>query len=165
MLGGLPMLDTLRADWRISHDPLSRLVLAVYRYGNWAEHSRLRPLALWPCRVANLLLVRGLAGCDLPRQAQLGPGVQLHHGGRGVAVSKRAVLGACCEIYQGVSVGNRDASGVPVLGDRVTLGAYAAVLGPVKVGDRAKVGPHAVVLTDVPPGALVRSPAAEIVLR
>jgi len=87
------MLDTLRADWRISHDPLSRLVLAVYRYGNWAEHSRLRPLALWPCRVANLLLVRGLAGCDLPRQAQLGPGVQLHHGGRGVAVSKRAVLG------------------------------------------------------------------------
>jgi serine O-acetyltransferase len=159
------MLDTLRADWQVSHDPLSRLVLAVFRYGNWAERSPLRALALWPYRVANLLLVRGLAGCDLPRQARVGPGLQLHHGGRGVAVSKRAVLGACCQLYQGVAVGNRDASGEPVLGDQVTLGAYAAVLGPVTVGDGASVGPHAVVLTDVPAGALVRSPRTEIVLR
>lgn len=82
-----------------------------------------------------------------------------------MAVHKRAVLGTGCELYQGVAVGNRDASGEPVVGDEVTLGAYAAVLGPVSVGDRAKIGPHAVVLTDVPAGALVRSPAPEIVTR
>jgi len=156
------MPSALRADWGTSRDPLSRITLTVYRYGQWAARSRL-PGALWPYRVANLLLARGLAGCDMPRQARIGAGVTLHHGGRGVTIGKQSVIGEACQIYQGVTVGNRDASGEPVIGSRVTLGAYAVIIGPVRVGDSARVGPHAVVLTDVPAGALVRSPRPEII--
>jgi serine O-acetyltransferase len=152
----------LRADWRASGDPLSRISLTVYRYGQWAEHSRLNAVVLWPYRLANLLLMRAIIGCDIPRQAQIGPGLILHHGGRGVAIHKSAVLGAGCEVYQGAAVGNRDQRGAPVLGDGVRLGAYAVVVGPLRVGDGARIGPHAVVLTDIPAGVLVRSPKCEI---
>ncbi len=43
---------------------------------------------------------------------------------------------------------------MPVLEDDVELGAYAQVLGGVRVGRGAKVGAMSVVLRDVPPGAV-----------
>lgn len=159
------MLVALRADWRANTDPLSRMVVTVYRYGHWATRSRLRPLALWPYRIANLFLVRGLAGCDIGRACEIGPGLMLHHGGRGLAIHGCATLGANCEIYQGVAVGRRDHSGEPTIGDWVVLGAYAVILGPVKIGDGVRVGPHAVVLANVPAGMLVRSPAPQVTPR
>jgi serine O-acetyltransferase len=44
---------------------------------------------------------------------------------------------------------------VPVIGDDVELGAYAQVLGGVRIGDGARIGAMTVVLTDVPAGATV----------
>jgi serine O-acetyltransferase len=156
------MLDTLRADWQANTDPLSRVVVTVYRYGHWAARSPLSPLALWPYRIANLLIVRGLAGCDIGRASRIGAGLRLHHAGRGVAIHGGATLGSHCEIYQGVAVGRRDHSGEPTIGDGVVLGAYAVILGPVSIGNGARVGPNAVVLVDVPAGTLIRSPASQV---
>jgi serine O-acetyltransferase len=156
------MLDTLRADWQANTDPLSQLVLTVFRYGHWAAQSGLRPIALWPYRIANLFLVRGLAGCDINRACQIGAGLKLHHGGRGVAIHGCATLGANCEVYQGVAVGRRDHSGEPTIGNQVVLGSYAVVIGPVSIGDGSRVGPHAVVFADVPAGMFVRSPISAV---
>jgi len=38
----------------------------------------------------------------------------------------------------------------PTLGDNVTVGAGAKVLGPVEIGSGAQIGANAVVITDVP---------------
>jgi serine O-acetyltransferase len=43
----------------------------------------------------------------------------------------------------------------PTLGDNVTIGSGAKLLGPIAVGDGAKVGANTVVVEDVPPGATV----------
>ncbi|MHA7191224.1 serine O-acetyltransferase [Arthrobacter sp. MDT2-16] len=55
----------------------------------------------------------------------------------------------------GVTIGARDASGPPVLGDNVILGAYAQVLGAISVGSNCKIGAMAVVVKDVPSGSSV----------
>src|SRR6185312_16187981 len=43
----------------------------------------------------------------------------------------------------------------PTLGDNVTVGSGAKLLGPIVVGDNAKIGANTVVVEDVPPGATV----------
>ena len=105
-------------------------------------------------------LVETATGISLPKSARIGPGLRIWHFGN-VFVHPDAVLGANCTLRQGVTIGNRHEGGlVPRLGDDVELGAYAQVLGDVRVGQGAKVGAMAVVLTDVPAaGVAVGNPA------
>jgi serine O-acetyltransferase len=52
---------------------------------------------------------------------------------------------------------------VPVLEDDVELGAYAQILGGVRIGRGARIGAMSVVLCDVPPGATAVGVPARIV--
>jgi serine O-acetyltransferase len=61
-------------------------------------------------------------------------------------------------LYHSVTLGGRSMRRVkrhPTLGDGVTVGAGAVVLGPVTVGECAQIGANAVVVKDVPPHAVV----------
>ena len=65
-----------------------------------------------------------------------------------------------------MTIGNREDDGpVPVLEDDVELGAYAQVLGGVRIGRGAKVGAMSVVLRDVPAGATAVGIPARIIER
>ena len=156
--------ENLRQDFARNRDPLTRAVLAVFRYGQWADRRRgaARPLLGLPHKVANLLLLRLGVGCDLPPQLACGPGLRLHHAGRGIAVHRRAVLGANVTLFHDVAIGQRDNTGEPTLEDDVVVGVGARVLGPVHLGRGAKVGANAVVLDDVPAGGTALGPRATV---
>jgi serine O-acetyltransferase len=104
---------------------------------------------------------RGITGIEIHPGAQIGRRVVIDHG-MGVVIGETAVVGNDCLIYHGVTLGGKkptrreDISGRrhPALGDRVTVGTGATVLGPVTIGDDAVIGAKAVVLIDVPAGAL-----------
>jgi serine O-acetyltransferase len=108
-------------------------------------------------------VVETATGITLPKSTRIGGGLRIHHFGC-VIVHPDAVLGRNCTLRQGNTIGNRRPGGpVPQLGNGVELGAYAQVLGDVKVGDNALIGAMSVVLHDVPPGATaVGSPARVI---
>ncbi len=75
------------------------------------------------------------------------------------------MIGSNCTLRQGVTIGNRHAGGaVPVLGNDVDLGAYAQVLGGIRIGNRCKIGAMAVVLCDMPDGATAVGVPAKIIL-
>ena len=76
----------------------------------------------------------------------------LPHGLHGVFISRYAVIGANCRIYQNVTIGEI-AGKAPEIGDGF------------RVGPGAKIGAGAVVHTDVPAGATVVSPGARIIER
>jgi serine acetyltransferase len=156
--------ETLRQDFARNRDPLTRGVLLVFRYGQWADRRRgaARLLLALPHKVANLLLLRLGVGCDLPPQTECGPGLRLHHAGRGITVHRRAVLGANITLFHDVAIGQRDQSGEPVLEDDVVVGVGARVLGPIRLGTGARVGANAVVLDDVPAGGRALGPRATI---
>jgi serine O-acetyltransferase len=74
------------------------------------------------------------------------------------------VAGARLTLHQNVTLGDRHPyGGQPQLGDGVTIGAGACVLGPITVGDRAVVAANAVVLEDVPADSLVAGIPARVV--
>ena len=61
-------------------------------------------------------------------------------------------------LYQGVTLGGtgfQPGKRHPTLGDNVTVGSGAKLLGPIAVGDGAKVGANTVVVEDVPPSSTV----------
>lgn len=82
--------------------------------------------------------------------SDIGPGLFVQHGFATIVAAAR--VGANCWVNQQVTIGFDSADARPTLGDNVSVGAGAKVLGAVTLGDRVRVGANAVVLTDVPAG-------------
>jgi serine O-acetyltransferase len=91
-------------------------------------------------------------GIDILPQAEIGGGCYIPHG-VGLVVGGATVIGDDCTLLQGVTLGEArfDETSCPRVGDRVTLGAGAKILGGITVGDDSFIGAGAVVLEDVPP--------------
>lgn len=157
------MLETLRRDFARNSDPLARLVLAVFRFGQWTVRRRSLPrrCGTLPYKILNFLVIRLGTNSDLPRELHCGPGLRLFHP-YGLFVHKDARLGTNIDLYHHVTIGRRDFTGEPVIGDEVIFGAGAMVLGPVVIGARAKIGAGALVLDDVPPGGTALGPRATV---
>ena len=134
--------------------------------------------ALWSHRVAHMLWgwgwriparihafwTRFWTGIEIHPGAQIGRRVVIDHG-MGVVIGETAVIGDDVMLYHGVTLGASeitDGKRHPTIGNGVIIGATAVVLGPITIGDNAKIGANAVVTKDVPAGAVVIGPRAEI---
>ena len=73
-------------------------------------------------------------------------------------IGETAEIGERVTLYQGVTLGGtgfQRGKRHPTLGDNVTVGSGAKLLGPISVGNGAKIGANTVVIEDVPPGSTV----------
>jgi serine O-acetyltransferase len=71
-------------------------------------------------------------------------------------------------IYHGVTLGGTSlARGKrhPTVGDRVTIGAGAKVLGPITIGHDSRIGANAVVVKPVPPDSVVVGVPGQVIMR
>lgn len=93
----------------------------------------------------------------------IGAPLVIHHG-FGIVINPGAILGNGVTLRNGVVIGNKGIDGsVPVLGDKVEVGANAVILGGVVIGSNSTIGAAAVVTKDVPAGSVVAgNPAKEI---
>jgi serine acetyltransferase/glycosyltransferase involved in cell wall biosynthesis len=128
--------------------------LAVYRFGQW--NDRRNPgLSRWFLDRLYWLLFRvveTLTGVSFTKATVIGPGLRIHHFGN-IFIHSQVRIGAGCTLRQGVTIGNKVEHGpVPVIEDNVEFGAYAQVLGDIRIGQGAKIGAMSVVLQDVSPG-------------
>jgi serine O-acetyltransferase len=129
--------------------------VAVYRFGRRVDRRKSGLLKWlgnrWYWFVYRV--VETLTGISIPKSVEVGPGLRIYHFGN-IFVHADTKIGANCTLRQGVTLGNRhDGGPAPVLEDDVDLGAYAQVLGGVRIGRGAKIGAMSVVLCDVPAGA------------
>jgi serine O-acetyltransferase len=102
-------------------------------------------------------VTRAVTGVEIHPAAVIGREFFIDHGS-GVVIGETARIGDRVTLYQGVTLGGtgfQRGKRHPTLGDNVTVGSGAKLLGPIAVGDGAKVGANTVVVEDVPPGATV----------
>ncbi len=102
-------------------------------------------------------VTRAVTGVEIHPAAAIGESFFIDHGS-GVVIGETAVIGDCVTLYQGVTLGGtgfQRGKRHPTLGDNVTVGSGAKLLGPIAVGDGAKIGANTVVVEDVPPRATV----------
>lgn len=110
---------------------------------------------------------RWLTGIEIHPAAQIGEGLFIDHG-IGVVIGETAQVGDDVTMYHGVTLGGTNlARGKrhPTVGDRVTLGAGAKLLGPIEVGDDSRVGANAVVVKSVPPNSVVVGVPGQVIAR
>lgn len=108
-------------------------------------------------------IVETAVGITLPISAEVGPGLRIWHFGN-IVIHSGVVIGADCTLRHGVTIGNRHTDGpVPRLGDNVEVGAYAQILGGVKIGNNCKIGAMSLVLSDVPDGATAVGIPAQVI--
>ena len=159
---------TLREDLAAAraHDPAARGDVE-----NAVVYSGLH--AIWVHRLSHRLWNAGgvgrTAGRVLSQFARFLTGIEIHPGatigrrffidhGMGVVIGETAEIGDDCMIYHGVTLGGVSLKQVkrhPTLGDRVTVGTGAKILGPVEIGDDSSVGANAVVVKSAPANSII----------
>lgn len=133
-------------------------VRATVRYRlSYAAHRRHLPLVPGMLYRANLRRY----GLDITPGVGIGPGFYIPHPTGTVIMAME--VGARCHIIHAVTVGMRNRHEFPCIGDDVTIGAGARVLGGVVVGSGANIGANAVVIANVPAGATVVGIPARVV--
>ncbi|MEL6863373.1 MAG: serine acetyltransferase [Bacteroidota bacterium] len=133
--------------------------MKLYRIGHYFH---LKGIPLLPRLVRFLIFL--LYNSDVASSVKIGKGTLFGHSGIGVVIHHRAVIGDYCIIGQGITIGGRSRNPtVPVIGDKVYIGAGARVLGPIKVGSNVVIAPNAVVIKDVPDNCIVGGIPAKVI--
>ena len=160
------MFDQLKADVaRIrAVDPAARSNLEIFLLYSGLHALRSHRRANWLYRHNLPFFARAVSqlskfttGIEIHPAAQIGRGVFIDHGS-GVVIGETAVVGDDCVIYQGATLGGtgkETGKRHPTIGNGVTIGAGAKVLGPITIGDNCKVGAGSIVLKNVPPDCTV----------
>jgi len=98
---------------------------------------------------------RFLTGIEIHPGATIGRRFFIDHG-MGVVIGETTEIGEDCTLYQGIVLGGTTLEKKkrhPTLGNNVTIGSGAIVLGAIILGDGCKIGAGSVIIRDVPPGA------------
>src|ERR1700690_2813784 len=133
----------------------------------WAHH-----LSHWlwrhgmrfPARFASQV-TRFFSGIEIHPGAELGRRLFIDHGS-GTVIGETAVVGNDVTLYQGVTLGGtgkEKGKRHPTLGNNISVGSGAKLLGNITIGENSRVGAGSVVVRDVPPDSTVVGVPAHIV--
>lgn len=169
-------LATFLADLRapVERDPAAEGWLDVFlSYPGFHAITAHRVVhKLWQAKIPLLPrliseVVHRTTGIDIHPGATIGQGIFIDHG-TGVVIGGTAIVGDNVTIYQGVTLGGTSLQHVkrhPTLGNNVTVGSGAAILGDITIGDNSKIGANSVVVKDVPPNSTVVGIPGRVVLQ
>ena len=106
-----------------------------------------------------------MSGIEIHPGATIGKGLFIDHG-MGVVIGETAVVGNNVTMFHGATLGgtgNDKGKRHPTVGDNVTIGAAAKILGNIYIASGTRVGANAVVLNDTRPNStVVGIPAKEV---
>ena len=97
-------------------------------------------------------VARFFTGIEIHPGATIGKRFFIDHG-MGVVIGETTIIGDDVLIYQGVTLGGtgkEQGKRHPTLGNFVTVGAGAKVLGNIEIGDYSTIGAGSVVIENVP---------------
>ncbi len=148
-----------------AHDPAARGTVEILLNSSGMHAVWLHRLShrLWQQDSTKLLartlsqFSRFLTGVEIHPGAQIGRRFFIDHG-MGIVIGETAEVGDDVMLYHQVTLGGRSLEKTkrhPTIGNRVTIGAGAKVLGPVVIGDDSAIGSNAVVVHDHPADSII----------
>lgn len=95
--------------------------------------------------------------CDINYRAEIGPGLIIYHPSLGIVINGTSIIGRNLTLAGGNCIGARLhlKTGDIHIGDNVSLGINAVVLGPIKIGNNVQISPCSVVTNDIPDNHVV----------
>lgn len=169
----MSIFATIREDLKNArlHDPAARGDLE-----NAIVYSGLH--AIWAHRVSHKMWKRGWKGPAriLAQFTRFLTGIEIHPGatigrrffidhGMGIVIGETTEIGDDVMLYHGVTLGGQVLTQTkrhPTIGNGVTVGAGAKVLGPITIGDNSAIGANAVVTKDAPADSILTGIPAKV---
>lgn len=174
------MFETLKADYKavFARDPAARgwagVVEVILCYSGFHAivchrlihflHAELG-IPVIPRVLAQI--VRFFTGVEIHPGAKIGKGFFIDHG-MGVVIGETTEIGDNVTLYQGVTLGGVGyilGKRHPTIGNNVTIGSGAKVLGNITIGNGVQIGAGSVVIKSVPEDCTVVGIPATIVRR
>jgi serine O-acetyltransferase len=112
-------------------------------------------------------MARVFTGIEIHPGAEIGRRLFIDHG-MGTVIGETAIVGDDVTLYQGVTLGGtgkEKGKRHPTVGNKVSIGSGAKLLGNITVGDNCRVGAGSVVLRNVPANSTIVGVPGHIVLR
>jgi serine O-acetyltransferase len=134
----------------------------AHRLSHWLWRHGMRFLARVNSQIARLL-----TGIEIHPGAEIGRRLFIDHGS-GTVIGETAIIGDDVTLYQGVTLGGtgkEKGKRHPTVGNRVSIGSGAKLLGNITIGDNCRVGAGSVVLRNVPANSTIVGVPGHIVLR
>lgn len=134
----------------------------MHHLTHWLWRHSFRFLARFGSQVARLL-----TGIEIHPGAEIGRRLFVDHG-MGTVIGETSIVGDDVTLYQGVTLGGtgkEKGKRHPTIGNKVTIGSGAKVLGNITIGDNCRIGAGSVVLRNVPENSTIVGVPGHIVLR
>lgn len=141
--------------------------IQIHRFG-FARNKFTSRIIRVPWAISHILLSKlsqMLFGIYIGQKVKIGRRCTIEHFGS-IIIHSNAVIGDDVIIRQDVTIGNRSLDNpldVPIIGNRVNIGAGAKILGKVVIGDDVNIGANAVVLHNVPSNSTAVGVPAKII--
>lgn len=165
------MFEDIKAVFE--RDPAAKNIFEVVFYqGVWAIYLHRAAHFLYELNIPFFprfisQISRFLTGIEIHPGAAIGKGFFVDHGA-GVVIGETTVIGDNVTMYQGVTLGGtgkEKGKRHPTIGNNVTIGAEAIVLGNINIGDNSRIGAGALVTKSVCPNCTVVGNPARVVAR
>jgi serine O-acetyltransferase len=134
----------------------------AHHLSHWLWRHHIRFMARFVSQVARLF-----TGIEIHPGAEIGRRLFIDHG-MGTVIGETAVVGDDVTLYQGVTLGGtgkEKGKRHPTVGNNVSIGSGAKLLGNITIGDNCRVGAGSVVLRSVPANSTIVGVPGHIVLR
>jgi serine O-acetyltransferase len=142
--------------------------IAVHRFGNWRMDLKPKLLRAPFSILYKILfkLVEITCGITLPYTVKLGRRVRIwHHSGM---ILHAESIGNDVHIRHNTTMGvvrTFQNFELPIIEDRVDIGAGVCMLGRIRIGHDSAIGANAVVLKDIPPHSVAAGVPAKVIKR
>src|ERR1700679_3812853 len=134
----------------------------AHHLSHWLWLHGMRFLARFVSQIA-----RVFTGIEIHPGAEIGRRLFIDHG-MGTVIGETAIIGDDVTLYQGVTLGGtgkEKGKRHPTLGNNISVGSGAKLLGNITIGDNCRVGAGSVVLRSVPANSTIVGVPGHIVLR
>jgi serine O-acetyltransferase len=134
-----------------------------YRIGHWCRLHKMGFAAVFIER-----LMHHLCHCWISTVVDVGPGFVIAHVCGIIVDGVAGPIGKNFSIRQNVTIGGNYGKNIngrtqPLIGDNVSVGPGASILGPIAIGSNTIIGANTVVTTDIPENSVVGAFRAEVI--
>ncbi|WP_434639869.1 serine acetyltransferase [Klebsiella sp. I138] len=142
----------------------SRVIIFLYRLSSVFFSPSKNPLKYFFITFVFLyyFIVEFLWGVEIKPKTKIGWGVKIFHP-MGIIINPGSVLGCGVVLRHGVTIGNKynkkngKETKCPIIEDNVDFGAYACVIGEIRVGEDSTIGAMSYVDFNVEPSSVIAS--------
>ena len=154
-----------RADIRAnSRDPKAIFVMTTLRFtkllmGNGPSYRKVSI----PAQLAYRFMTEFILGLEIRPKTRVGGGLTIFHG-YGLVVHDHCIIGDNVTLRNGVTIGQASpGGGVPIIGDKVQIGANSSIIGKISVGANSIIGAGSVVVKDIPANCVAAGNPARVI--